>query len=121
MPRPVADDPRDCFKTFRFTARELTRIEARARANGQTVSTYARAAILGRGDPEAAATAPRASSTTPPRAGAAARMLTDQIRRIGTNLNQIAHRMNELRIPPPRELTMLLDDIRALVRKAREP
>ena len=29
--------------------------------------------------------------------------------------------MNELRIPPPRELVMLLDEIRTYVRQAREP
>ena len=131
MPRPVKEDPRDCFKTFRFTAAEVTRLESRAHARGQTLSSYVRATMLGRDaldGPEstlssAASTARRSRSrsfhSSP--AEATYRILIDQVRRVGTNLNQITHRMNELRIPPPRELTLVLDEIRRLVRKAREP
>jgi hypothetical protein len=128
MPRPVKDDPRDCFKTFRFTAAEVTRLEARAKARGQTLSSFVRAAILGRDEteltagygqhPAPAAKQPSARSV---RVDPATRVLIDQVRRVGTNLNQIAHRMNELRIPPPHELTLVLDEIRRLVRKVREP
>jgi hypothetical protein len=129
MPRAVKDDPRDCFKTFRFTAGEVTRLEARARARGQTLSTFVRTALLGRDDPESgpswgSARAPPAAEPPAPqtrRLDPAMRILIDQVRRVGTNLNQIAHRMNELRIPPPRELTLILDEIRGLVRKVREP
>jgi hypothetical protein len=129
MPRAVKDDPRDCFKTFRFTAGEVTRLEARARARGQTLSSFVRTALLGRdeaenglswgsgGTPAAAEPAPLQARRLDP----AMRVLIDQVRRVGTNLNQIAHRMNELRIPPPRELTFILDEIRGLVRKVREP
>jgi hypothetical protein len=129
MPRAVKDDPRDCFKTFRFTAGEVTRLEARARARGQTLSTFVRTALLGRDEPETAVSwgtgrTSSASEPAPPQArrlDPAMRVLIDQVRRVGTNLNQIAHRMNELRIPPPRELTLILDEIRGLVRKVREP
>jgi hypothetical protein len=129
MPRAVKDDPRDCFKTFRFTAGEVTRLEARARARGQTLSTFVRTALLGRDEPETGVSwgpgrIPSAAETPPPQArrlDPAMRVLIDQVRRVGTNLNQIAHRMNELRIPPPRELTLILDEIRGLVRKVREP
>lgn len=129
MPRAVKDDPRDCFKTFRFTAGEVTRLEARARARGQTLSTFVRTALLGRDEPEAAVSwgpgrVPSAAEPATPQArrlDPAMRVLIDQVRRVGTNLNQIAHRMNELRIPPPRELTLILDEIRGLVRKVREP
>jgi hypothetical protein len=130
MPRSVKDEPRDCFKTFRFTASELTRLEARARAKGQTVSDYVRITMLGR---EATAGPTQTDEFPPPnpaypgirrpssRADLSVRTLAEQLRRVGTNLNQIARRMNELHIPPPRELTMLLDQIRTLVRQAREP
>jgi hypothetical protein len=129
MPRAVKDDPRDCFKTFRFTAGEVTRLEARARARGQTLSTFVRTALLGRDEPETGPSwgsgrAPSAAEPPAPqtrRLDPAMRILIDQVRRVGTNLNQIAHRMNELRIPPPRELTLILDEIRGLVRKVREP
>jgi hypothetical protein len=130
MPRSVKDDPRDCFKTFRFTASELTRLEARARARGQTLSSYVRTVMLGR---DAIAGAAETDEFPPPnpaypgirrpssRADLSVRTLAEQLRRVGTNLNQIARRMNELHIPPPRDLTMLLDQIRTLVRQAREP
>jgi hypothetical protein len=47
-------------------------------------------------------------------------MLAEQMRKVGVNLNQIARRMNEQRSPPPRQLTVLLDEIRSYVRQARE-
>jgi hypothetical protein len=43
------------------------------------------------------------------------------MRKVGVNLNQIARRMNEQRIPPPHELTMVLDEIRTYVRQVQEP
>ena len=132
MPRPVKDDPRDRFKSFRLTEAEITRLEARARASGLTLSDYVRGKVFDPSDSDAASGAdppptPRLAET--PAGGGlqgsrnhyATRMLAEQLRRVGTNLNQIAHRMNEQQIPPPRELTMLLDQIRALVREARVP
>jgi hypothetical protein len=127
MPRPVKDDPRDCFRSFRFTVAEITRLEARARASGLTLSAYVRGKVFDPSDSDAASGAD--PSRTPrdgggqrrPRRDFAARVLAEQLRRVGTNLNQIAHRMNELRLPPPPELMLILDKIRALVREARLP
>jgi hypothetical protein len=144
MPRPVKDDPRDCFKSFRFTEAEVTRLEARARAERRTLSAYVRARILRDEEvqqPAKAASPAKAAPRTNREkldayyarrdeiavAGAgsrdrmAARLLAEQMRRVGVNLNQIARRMNEQRIPPPRELTMVLDEIRTYVREARDP
>jgi hypothetical protein len=134
MPRPVKDDPRDRFKTFRFTEAEVARLEARARASGRTLSSYVRRMLVD-GNAEAAAEAaasrkadagtgngnPKNSAPRRPGGDYAIRRLAEEMRRVGVNLNQIARRMNEQRIPPPRELTMLLDDIRAYVRQVREP
>lgn len=128
MPRSAyKEDPRTFFRTFRFTAAEVTRLESRARARRQGVSAYVRAMLFGQDDAGLAAgpgTPTAAEQDYPVRAGrranAAERSLTNQLRKVGTNLNQIAHRMNEQRIPPPRELTRLLDEIRDLVRQARE-
>ena len=124
MPRPVKDDPRDCFKSFRFTVAEITRLEARARASGLTLSAYVRGKVFDPSDSDAAPGAdprrtPDGAGPRRSRSDYATRMLAEQLRRVGTNLNQIAHRMNEQRIPPPRELTLVLDKIRALVREAR--
>ena len=173
MPRRYKEDPRTFFKTFRFTAAELTRLENRARARRQDVSEYVRGVLFSRED-DAVEAAPSHGQTSaiaerrkrpPPitpapspkrsistyvrgllfdpgsgagkatrpaepeeeydvgrlrRASASERILIDQLRKVGTNLNQIAHRMNERRIPPPRELTLTLDEIRDLVRQARE-
>jgi hypothetical protein len=133
MPRPVKDDPRDRFKTFRFTEAEIARLEARARASGRTLSSYVRRALLdghaeaateaaGSPNPDAGAGNGHPNNRAPRRPGGdyAVQRLAEEMRRVGVNLNQIAHRMNEQRTPPPRELTMLLDDIRAYVRKVRE-
>ncbi len=129
MPRPLKEDPRDCFKTFRFTASEVTRLEARARARGQTLSNLVRSTLLrpepgealAEASPEGNVSGAGQRGTRPSSLAAqATQVLIDQVRRLGVNLNQIAHRMNELRIPPPRELTLVLDEIRALVRQARE-
>ena len=142
MPRPLTDDPRDCFTSFRFTQAEITRLRARARASGQTLSAYVRGLVLAAGQGEAArsqaephsrpnpASWPAAEIGGPsrpmldapvrPRDRLAAHLLSEQMRRVGVNLNQIARRMNEQQIPPPPELTMVLDDIRTYVRQARE-
>jgi hypothetical protein len=133
MPRPVKDDPRDRFKTFRFTEAEIARLEGRARASGRTLSSYVRRALLdGRAEAAAEAADSRKSDAgagnghpnnrAPRRPGGdyAIRRLAEEMHRVGVNLNQIARRMNALGIPPPRELTMAIDDIRTYVRRARE-
>jgi hypothetical protein len=38
---------------------------------------------------------------------------------VGVNLNQIAHRMNELRLPPPDDLAEVLAEIRSIMRQTR--
>ena len=119
MPRPVKEDPRDCFKTFRFTQAEATRLEGRARAAGRSLSAYVRLLLLERpGGEEATGPAHRDSPHAPDRRQ---RILAEQMRKVGVNLNQIARRMNEQRIPPPRELVMVLDEIRTYVRQVRYP
>jgi Bacterial mobilisation protein (MobC) len=130
MPRPAKDDPRDRFKTFRFTEAEITRLQARARASGRTLSSYVRRVLLdsqaeaaGSGNPaDGLPGNGRGRKTRSRRPGQeyALHRLAEEMRRVGVNLNQIARRMNEQRTPPPRELTMLLDDIRAYVGQARQ-
>lgn len=126
MSRPVKVDPRDRFKSFRLTEAEVTRLEARARASGRTFSEYVRMKALegsaGEPESEGSRAGPGETSTGHPTRGELRdRMLADQVRRIGVNLNQIAHRMNELRIPPPDDLARVLTEIRAYVRQAWDP
>jgi hypothetical protein len=134
MPRPTKDDRRDRFRSFRFNDAEIARLRARARASGRTLSSYVRAKLLevpaSPAEPETGpvVTGKRrmahglsAEGTGLPEGDFARRMLAEQMRRVGVNLNQIAKRMNEQRILPPRELTDILADIRAYVRQAREP
>jgi len=119
MPRPLKEDPRDVFKTFRFTHAEVTRLEGRARASGRNLSSYVRMLLLERpGDaPAPELTVSPAAPATVYSSGVA--VLVEQIRKVGVNLNQIAARMNERRSPPPRDLMMLIDEIRGYVRQAR--
>jgi hypothetical protein len=130
MPRPAKDDPRDRFKTFRFSEAEINRLQARARASGRTLSSYVRRVLLesqaeaaSSGNPDGGPPGIRRGRLTVPRRPSeeyALRRLAEEMRRVGVNLNQIARRMNEQRTPPPRELTILLDDIRSYVGQARQ-
>ena len=54
MPRPVKDDPRDRFKTFRFTEAEIARLHKQARASGRTLSSYVRTILLNGQGPDTA-------------------------------------------------------------------
>lgn len=134
MPRPTKEDRRDRFKSFRFNDAEIARLRARARAAGRTLSSYVRAKLLevpaSTAEPESSPVAAgkrraahglSAEATGLLEGDFARRTLAEQMRRVGVNLNQIAKRMNAERIPPPRELTGILADIRAYVRQAREP
>lgn len=90
MPRPIKDDPRDCFKTFRFTEAEVTRLETRARASGVSLSAYVRGKVLDPSDSDAAPSADLKPGQHPPagatpqrpqrRSDFATRTLTDQLR-----------------------------------------
>ena len=114
MPRPRKADPRDRLVSFRCTEAEITRLHRRARDAGLSLSDYARGALLG--DAAEPRTAPMMTMVLD---NPAARLLEEQVRRIGVNINQIAHRMNALDIPPPADLGSLLSEIRLYVRQAR--
>ncbi len=113
MPRRLKSDPRDRYVSFRCTEAEVTRLRRRAEQAGMSVSDFARHVLL---EAEAAPVLEVVQSVEAKSMGQA---LAEQIRRVGVNINQIAHRMNELRIPPPIDLAPLLDEIRSYVRQAR--
>jgi hypothetical protein len=113
MPRRPKSDPRDRYVSFRCTEAEVTRLQRRASDAGMSVSDYARHLLLA-DVPKDAGTPMLAIIDNP-----GARLLAEQVRRVGVNINQIAHRMNELRIPPPTDLMPVLEEIRSYVRQAR--
>ena len=117
MPRPKKDDPRDVNFTIRLSMAEVTALQGRAQAAGCSLAAYTRRAVFEAprpGDPDGLT---REAGARP--GNLAAANLALQVRRVGVNLNQIAHRMNELRIPPPDDLSTVLGEIRSLLRQAR--
>ncbi|MBJ7532937.1 plasmid mobilization relaxosome protein MobC [Rhodomicrobium vannielii ATCC 17100] len=102
--------------SIRVTERDHELLFERAQKAGFTLSEFARAKLLCDPTPPTRPVAPEDISTeaTVPLSpeAYAARQLADQVRRIGINLNQIAHRLNMLDQPMPSELPPLLTDIR---------
>lgn len=113
MPRPAKDDPRDINLTIRLSSAEITELHRRADAEGCTLAAYARRAIFGRAADYA--TAPMPAVLDP-----ATERLTEQVRRVGVNVNQMTRRCNELGVPPPPELIELLTEIRTYVQQAQQ-
>lgn len=113
MGRKTSANPRLYRRTLRFTAAELVAIESAAAAAGFSFSEFVRAAAL------------RGKGQHHPQVRAGRRALDAglelQARRLGTNLNQIAHRLNAQDLPAPPELVPLLADIRALINAAGAP
>lgn len=115
MGRKTVENPRNAFMRLRFTARERLAVETAAAAAGMNLSDYARTVLLREKGQTRAATKAKTRMTDPG--------VEIQLRRIGVNLNQIAHRLNAQDLPAPAELTPLLTEIRSLlapVRAARD-
>lgn len=111
MGRKTSSNPRHYRRTFRFTAEELLMLMDAAQAAGLGLSDYVRAASLrGRGQVHPVVKA-RKKTVDPGR--------ELQWRRVGVNLNQIAHRLNAQDLPAPPELKEALTEIRALINAER--
>lgn len=107
MARPREANPRDQRITLRLTADELLKAHTRARKSGLTVADFARSRMLKPTRPS------KAASGRPP---AIDPELWIQVRKLGVNLNQIAHRLNAMEEPElPPDLDPLLREIRALL------
>lgn len=92
--------------TVRFTSEERAQIDADASAAGMTAGTYIRWRLTeGR--------APRAVRR-PPVELEALRVLLGQLGKVGSNLNQIAHRLNDGQPLASIQLTAGLKDVRAM-------
>ena len=111
MARPRQAEVRDHSVTLRLTLPELLELRERAARAGQSVSDYLRQRALA-GHP---------SRQQPPAPLALEPASYIQIKRLGVNLNQIARRLNAQDLPAPPELSPLLADIQAALRKALSP
>lgn len=83
------------------TPAELEEIKSRAERAGLSVSGYLRALVFGKDTPQ-----PRAARRPPVEAAALA-LLRYELRKIGGNLNQIAHAQNQGKTVDDRALTAL--------------
>jgi len=106
---------------YRVSDEELARITALAGLEGFTLSKFSRTrALWDRILSEVVTTPQPAYGEISP----GDRLIADQIRRVGVNINQIAHVQNMLGVPAPPELGPLLLEIRRymdLVRASQEP
>lgn len=92
-----------------LTAREHALLHARAIEAGLRPVDYARAKLL------SVRTVSRAVQEGPNHLGP---LLLAQLSRLGNNLNQIARMLHMTRNPPPPSLESLLQELRALLRRA---
>jgi hypothetical protein len=113
MTRRYKTDPRDSFVSFRCTEAEITQLLRQAQAASMSLSHYARSVLL-HADGLRPSEPPSAPIENP-----AIRLLADQVRRVGVNINQIAHRLNEHQMILPPNLPEILEEIRSYVREAR--
>ena len=119
MARPRRAVNRTKWVSFRLTETEASLLEARAARRRQGLSSYARAAVLGEvGEVVAPLAQPDMSNDHAPNDDM--RVLIDQVRRIGVNLNQISKQLNTLNFEAPHELNRLLADIRLYVDRATQ-
>ena len=121
MPRPPSPDPRTEKVQFRASVAEIVLYAKAAEKAQMRLGDYARAVMKSAARSQTAGAPPkpakprrRAAVETiePLRLDAAAHQ---QIRMLGVNLNQIAHRLNTFDIVHPPELGPLLADIRRLL------
>ncbi len=99
---------KDRHVSFRLSVEEHFRLMDKAQRSGLSVGDFVRARSLGARKRKPATVT--AMSPLP-----ADLDLAIQLRKIGVNVNQIAHHCNRFQVPPPAELEPLLRDIRRLL------
>jgi hypothetical protein len=113
--RPRTGKVKDHWISFRVTAEQHFALADKAERSGMTAGEYARSRAL-RGIVRAKKTA-----STEPVFGEATRAVFHELRRQGTNLNQLAHHCNRHQVPPPPELAELARTVLALWQKLIGP
>lgn len=104
MARPRKHELRDHQLNLALTQREMEVVRARAAAAGTPPVDYARRLLLQQS--QAAETSDQVRTE---------RLLHEQLKRLGNNLNQVVRMQNLLRVPAPADLQPLLQEIRQLI------
>lgn len=110
MPRPTTKQKRDRQLNIALRGDELAKLQARADARGLRLVDYGRAALFGK--PVQAYPVALPSKLD--------RLIHEQLKRIGNNLNQIARRLNTFGRMAPADLDACLQEVRRLIRKVGE-
>lgn len=105
---------KDRHVSFRLSAEEHFRLMDKAHRSGLSVGDFVRARSLGARKRKPAESTP--VSQLPPDLD-----LATQLRKIGVNVNQIAHHCNCYQVPPPADLGPLLTQIRSLLSASLGP
>lgn len=109
--RPTTDTIKDHRIIFRVTAAEHFQIIDKAQRSGMSAGEYARSRTM-RGIARQKKSSPVFEAF-----GMETRALLCELKKQGTNLNQIAHLCNRHQIPPPPEIVALTEVLQDLWRK----
>lgn len=101
--RPPVETVKDHWISFRVTAAEHYQLMEKAARSGMTAGAYARSRAL-----RGIARKRKEVQTPGELFGETTRALLHELRKQGTNLNQIAHHCNRHQIPPPPGLIELI-------------
>ena len=114
MGKKTQNTVRSRHVSFRLSAEEHFRLVDKAHRSGLSVGDFLRTRALG---------ARKRKPSVVEIAGAVPQeiSLVTQLRKIGVNVNQIAHHCNRFQVPPPAELEPLLTEIRSLLAASFAP
>ncbi len=111
MARRKQKTTRDKHVSFRLSAEEHFKLIDKAQRSGMSVGDFVRARSL--------QARKRKTKELEMASGLPAQLnVVQQLRKIGVNVNQIAHHCNRYQVPPPAELDPLLREIRVLLNTA---
>jgi hypothetical protein len=113
--RPKIDAVKDHWISFRVTSAEHFLLIDKANRSGMSAGEYARSRVM-RGIARKKKQ-PKTIEAFGDQFGDQARALLIELRRQGTNLNQIAHHCHRHQFPPPPELTHVIASLQELWRK----
>jgi hypothetical protein len=112
MARPrTTKTVRDRHVSFRVSAEEQFKLMEKANHSGMSVGDFVRARSL-------QARKRKQADTVLPEALPGGIGVAQQLRKIGVNINQIAHHCNRHQVPPPDGLEPLIAEIRSVLNAA---
>lgn len=115
--RPKALEVKDHWISFRVTAAEYVLLLEKSARSGMSAGEYARSRAM-RGIARAKK---RTSDDEASEIAHLFRQTWNELRRIGVNINQIAHHCNTHQVPPPLELGPVLTELKSLMQRLMRP